>query len=44
MTMSALVREIQIHRRYGFSTVLKFWLAQTGRSRHWNRNKRPRND
>jgi hypothetical protein len=30
-----------IYRRYGFPTVLTFWLAQMGRSRHWNKNRRP---
>jgi hypothetical protein len=29
-----------IHKRYGFATVLGFWLAQTGRSRHWNRSRK----
>jgi hypothetical protein len=40
MDTARLFKEWPQHRRYGFSTIMKFWLAQTGRSRHWNRPKR----
>jgi hypothetical protein len=31
-----------IYLRYGFPTMLAFWLAQSGSHRHWNKNRRPK--